>query len=153
MTNTSDINLMAERLESAKAGIIGGLCVSFAFLVSCIINNFVLSQYFEILKYLSIKTVNLHLLLSLGVTTFSGLLFGVTYRYIIRSDKNPQLKAGGIMAFGLVRGLAQIDIGIKEVGLILPFVVLGLESILYFALAAFVIDVAIKKGLIKAFDG
>ncbi|MBW4512637.1 MAG: hypothetical protein KME64_40020 [Scytonematopsis contorta HA4267-MV1] len=153
MTNTPDINLMAERLESAKAGAIGGLCLFFAFIISCIVNNFVLSQYFEILKYLSIKTVNLHLLLSLGVTTFSGLLFGVTYRYIIRSDKNPQLKAGGIMAFGLVRGLAQIDIGIKEVGLILPFVVLGLESILYFALAAFVIDVAIKQGLIKAFDG
>ncbi len=153
MTHTSDINLMAERLESVKAGIIGGLCLFCGFIIFCLLNTFVLSQQFEILKHLRINTVNLQLLLSLGVATFSGLLFGVTYRYIIRSDKNPQLKAGGIMAFGLVRGLAQIDIGIKEVGLILPFVVLGLESILYFALAAFVIDVAIKQGLIKAFEG
>jgi len=31
--------------------------------------------------------------------------------YLIRSDKNPQLKAGGVLAFGLVRGLTQIELG------------------------------------------
>jgi hypothetical protein len=153
MSNTSDLNLMAERLESAKAGFTGGLCLFFAFIICCLLNSFVLSQHFKILKYLNINTINLQLLLSLGAATFSGLLFGVTYRYIIRSDKNFQLKAGGVMAFGLVRGLAQIDLGITEVGTVTPFVVLGVESILYFALAALVIDIAIKQGFIKAFKG
>lgn len=46
-----------------------------------------------------------------AIAFFSGLLFGVTYRYLIRSDKNPQLKAGGVLAFGLVRGLTQIELG------------------------------------------
>ena len=61
-----------------------------------------------------------------------SLLFGVTYRYIIRSDKNPQLKAGGILAFGLVRGLTQIELGLNSDSTIWPFLVLAAESLLWF---------------------
>ncbi len=44
-------------------------------------------------------------LLSQGGIVLSCLLFGVTYRYIIRRDLgNLQLKSGAVAAFGLVRG-------------------------------------------------
>jgi hypothetical protein len=153
MNNTSDSILSAERLESVKAAITGGLCLFCAFILSWGVNTLVISKHFQSLSILNINAVDLSFLLSLGVAIFSGLLFGVTYRYIIRSDKNPQLKAGGVMAFGLVRGLGQLDLGFKEVGTVLPFVVLGVESILYFALAALVIDIAIQQNWIKPFLG
>jgi hypothetical protein len=63
-----------------------------------------MAKYFQILACLQ-NDLDWHLWVSGAVASVNGLLFGVTYRYIIRSDKNPQLKAGGILAFGLVRGL------------------------------------------------
>jgi hypothetical protein len=85
-----------------------------------------------------------------AISCFCGLLFGVTYRYIIRSDNNPQLKAGGVLAFGLVRGLTQVDVGLYCYS-ILPFVVLGAESIVWFAMSAIALDTAIKLGWVKTF--
>jgi predicted metal-binding membrane protein len=87
------------------------------------------------------------------------LLFGVTYRYIMSSDENPQLKAGGVLAFGLVRGLTQIDVGLCCYSTILPFVVLGAESVVWFAMSAILfqshfvnaLDTAIKLGWVKPF--
>lgn len=42
----------------------------------------------------------------LAIAAVSGSLFGITYRYAVRQDPNPQIKAGVVFAFGLVRGLA-----------------------------------------------
>ena len=44
--------------------------------------------------------------LPLAIAAVSGSLFGITYRYAVRQDPNPQIKAGVVFAFGLVRGLA-----------------------------------------------
>jgi hypothetical protein len=148
---TSNIQLMAERLESLKAGIVGGLSLCLAFAITSFVNNFLLARYFPILLSLGINTGNLQFLFSVGIAGFSGLLFGVTYRYIIRSDQNPQLKAGGVLAFGLVRGLTLVDAGLNS-GAILPSIVLGLESILWFVMAAIALDVAIQFNWIKPFQ-
>ncbi|MBD2447312.1 hypothetical protein H6G76_09050 [Nostoc sp. FACHB-152] len=145
MNGISDTQLMAERLESLKAAIIGGLSLGVACLLTNLCNSLVLVKYFDILTSLQF-TVNLHWLVSWAIAGFSGLLFGVTYRYIIRQDTNPQLKAGGVLAFGLVRGLAQIDAGWSW-----SFVVLALESVLWFVVAAIVLDAAIRIGWVKAF--
>lgn len=134
MNGTSDIQLMAERLESLKAGIIGGLSLCFAFIITSLVNDLVLAKYFQTLANLQ-TGVNWHWWVSCVVACFSGLLFGVTYRYIIRSDKNPQLKAGGVLAFGLVRGLTQIELG-WNADTILPCLVLALESVLWFVVGA-----------------
>jgi hypothetical protein len=96
--------------------------------------------------------VNWRLLVSGAVATFTGFLFGVTYRYIIRSDKNPQLKAGGVLAFGLVRGLTQIELGWNSNTTIWPFLVLAAESLLWFALAAIALDLAIQFRWVKPFS-
>lgn len=145
MNKIFDTQLMAERLESLKAGIICGISLAFASLMTDFINSSVLSKYFDILANLEL-TVNLHWLVSWAIAGFSGLLFGVTYRYIIRQDQNPQLKAGGVFAFGLVRGLAQIDAGWSW-----AFVVLAMESVVWFFIAAIALDAAFRIGWVKPF--
>ncbi|GAX35833.1 hypothetical protein [Nodularia sp. NIES-3585] len=140
------MQLMAERLESLKAGIIGGLSVCMAFLITSLVNTLVLAKYFSTLASLQVE-INWHWWLSGGIAAFSGLLFGVTYRYIIRTDQNPQLKSGGVLAFGLVRGLTQIDCA----KMILPALVLAGESVLWFAVGAIALDTAIQIGWIKPF--
>ncbi|MGJ5628303.1 hypothetical protein [Nostoc sp. CALU 1950] len=142
---------MAERLESLKAGIIGGLSVCFAFAIASLLNTLVLAKYFPTLASLQ-SNVNWHWWVSGAIATFAGLLFGVTYRYIIRSDKNPQLKAGGVLAFGLVRGLTQIELGWNSHSTIWPFVVLAFESVLWFGIAAIALDVAIQLRWVKPFS-
>ncbi len=142
---------MAERLESLKAGIIGGLSLCFAFAIASLLNTLVLANSFQTLASLQ-SYLNWHLWVSGAIAFFSGLLFGVTYRYIIRSDKNPQLKAGGVLAFGLVRGLTQIELGWNSHSTILPFVVLAFESVLWFGIAAIALDIAIQLRWLKPFS-
>ncbi|MFS0517111.1 hypothetical protein ACEYW6_20670 [Nostoc sp. UIC 10607] len=142
---------MAERIESLKAGVIGGLSVCFSFAIASLLNTFVLTKYFQTLACLQ-SEVGWHLWVSGAVATFTGLLFGVTYRYIIRSDKNPQLKAGGVLAFGLVRGLTQIELGLNSNSTIWPFLVLAGESLLWFAFAAIALDIAIQLRWVKPFS-
>ncbi|MBW4608945.1 MAG: hypothetical protein KME22_17500 [Hassallia sp. WJT32-NPBG1] len=141
---------MAERLESLKAGIFGGLSLCLAFLITSFLNNLLLSKYFPALRIFQISIQDWRWWISGAISCFCGLLFGVTYRYIIRSDNNPQLKAGGVLAFGLVRGLTQVDVGLYCYS-ILPFVVLGAESIVWFAISAIALDTAIKLGWVKTF--
>ncbi|HEY9880926.1 MAG TPA: hypothetical protein V6D29_20880, partial [Leptolyngbyaceae cyanobacterium] len=45
---------------------------------------------------------------STAIAAVSGSLFGITYRYAVRRDRNPQLRAGVVLAFSVVRGLAQV---------------------------------------------
>lgn len=151
MNSILDPKLMVERIESLKAGIVGGLSMCFTFILTSLLNTFGLVKYFEILASLQ-SNVNWHWWIGGAVATFTGLLFGVTYRYIIRSDKNPQLKAGGVLAFGLVRGLTQIELGWNSNSTIWPFLVLAAESLFWFAFAAIALDIAIKLHWLKPFS-
>jgi hypothetical protein len=146
-----DTNDMAERLESVKAGIFGGLSLCLTFLITSFLNNLLLAKYFTELSILQLNIQDWHWWISGGISCFCGLLFGVTYRYIIRSDENSQLKAGGVLAFGLVRGLTLVDVGLCCYSTILPFVVVAAESIVWFAIAAIALDTAIKLGWVKPF--
>lgn len=140
---------MAERLESVKAGIMGSISLGSAFLITSLFNGFVLTEYLPILVT---KEFNLEVLASGAIAGFSGFLFGVTYRYIIRTDTNPHLKTGGIWAFGLVRGLTQIEVGWNYTDTILPFLIFAGESILWFTFAAIILDTAILLGWLKPFS-
>lgn len=151
MNATLDPQLMAERLESLKAGIVGGFSLFSTFAITNLLNTLVLAKYFQTLASLE-SDLNWHLLVSSAIATFSGFLFGVTYRYIIRSDQNPQLKAGGVLAFGLVRGLTQIELGWNSRSTIWPFLVLAAESLLWFAIAGMALNIAIKLRWVKPFS-
>jgi hypothetical protein len=142
----------AERLESLKAGTIAALFVSFAFLSTTAINHLLLATNFMTLSSLQTELLNWQWVVSGAIAAFCGLLFGVTYRYAIRSDDNLQLKTGVVLAFGLVRGLTQLEIGANASGSILPFVVMAGESILWFAIAAIALNWAIQQGWVKPFN-
>jgi hypothetical protein len=84
-----------------------------------------------------------------AIAALSGFLFGVTCRYAIRQDENPHLSSGVVLAFGLVRGLAQVngqDLSLS----IFPLVVFAvLESILLFAVAYAGLSMAMRIGWVK----
>ena len=141
-----------ERFESLKAGIIAGLSLLLTSLSFVLINGSILAKYFVTLSSLRVD-IDWHQLISGAIAAICGLLFGLTYRYIIRDDNNPQLKVGAVFAFGLVRGLSQLDMGLNTLGSILPFIVLVVESIVWFAIAALSVDLAIKLGWVKTFKG
>ncbi|MGD1873966.1 MAG: hypothetical protein ACFB02_13040 [Mastigocoleus sp.] len=146
------MNLMKERLESLKGAAIAGLCLAIAFVVTSLLNASVLSSYFPIFPSHQAEFLSIHWFFNGAVVTFCGLLFGVTYRYIIRTDKNPQLQAGGIMAFGLVRSLTEVETSLNYSTDFLPLLVMGVESIIGFAIAGLILTKAIDIGLIAAFN-
>jgi hypothetical protein len=148
MKGSTLTDLMAERIDSLKAAIIGAFCLLSTFILFFLLNIFLLREY---LGLSSPKVIwDWNFLVGVGIAGFSGFLFGVTYRYIIRDDNNPHLKSGGIVAFGLVRGLAQIDVGWNATGQILPYIFIASESILGVAIAGLSVDLAIRNGWLKA---
>ena len=137
-------SLVAERIESVKAGVVSAT----AFVVA------------ELLLWaipIGDARVTLPMLVSdgiwlvqLAIGALSGFLFGVTYRYVIRDDRNSHLNDGAVLAFGLVRGLAEV-----EQNLVLAEILSGLflivQSIICFAIARLILDLAIARKLIKPY--
>jgi hypothetical protein len=118
----------AERIESLKAGILAGLSLVLAYGITTVGNSLVLVAQVEALAPLQITTV-VNLIVRVAIAFFSGFLFGVTYRYVIRDDKNPHLKSGAVLAFGLVRGLAPVEVEQNLTDSFWVLSVLGVESI------------------------
>jgi uncharacterized membrane-anchored protein len=140
-----------ERIESIKAGVVASLAVAIAFTGASLINRLILATRFEPLAGLQASADGIGFLLSGAIAVIAGVLFGITYRYVVRQDQNSHLKSGAVLAFGLVRGLAQIDVGVMTQGVLLPFVVLALESILLFAVARVVLDRTMSNGWVRPF--
>jgi hypothetical protein len=142
--------LTAERLESLKAGGIAALSLALIESLLFAVNRWLLAERFAVLAPLLI-TSRLELLVKVAVAFVFGLLFGITYRYAIREDENPQLKAGVVLAFGLVQGLAPVEFagGLVNVWLLVVF---GIESILGFAIARLALDVAFRRHWVKPFQ-
>jgi hypothetical protein len=152
---------MAERLESVKAAIIGSFGAIFTFIIVSQ-TNLLISVKLPAFDLNQIAVFNslfdFHWWLGASIASFSGLLFGITYRYIIRDDNNFQLKTGGVMAFGIVRWLVQVEMILKVpisiddfFSLALLLFVLLVESIFLFGLSALLVDKAIQLGWLQAF--
>jgi len=149
----------AERLESLKAGAVAAFGVFWGFGAIALVNSLILAQRWDFLAGLQVRAIDLNFAFKGSIALLAGFLFGVTYRYGIRRDTNPQLKSGVVLAFGLVRAFGQLDAGLLfEAGKmpalqeLLPFVVRSVESVLLFAIAGFVLDWAIGRSWIKPFD-
>ncbi len=141
--NTSSNFTPAERLESLKAGILAGLSTGLMFVLLTGITRLILPPE---------EPVRIEIwLISAAIAGLSGFLFGVTFRYAIRTDDNPQLKLGVVFAFGLVRGLAEIEGRLNDLTDILPLGVVGIESLLLFGVAGGVLNWAIQQGWVKSF--
>ncbi|PSN14466.1 hypothetical protein C7293_11625 [filamentous cyanobacterium CCT1] len=86
---------------------------------------------------------------SAAIAGLSGGLFGITYRYAVRQDENSQLKAGVVLAFSLVRGLALVNVAAAVSLRGWPFTVAIAESLLIFAAAAVVLEMAQRQGWVR----
>ena len=137
-------SLVTERIESVKAGVTGAAAFAVAELVFSII-HLVLST-----KGSVSTLIDGTWLVQLAIGAVSGFLFGVTYRYVIRGDRNTHLNDGAVLAFGLVRGLAVVEqhLVLSE---LLSVLFLVTQSIVCFAIARLVLDLAIARKLIKPF--
>ncbi len=141
-------SLVAERIESVKAGLIGAGTFTIAELVVPIVTD--LGTDFLPGLILTTTIFDETWLVQLAIGAVSGFLFGVTYRYIIRDDGNSHLNEGAVLAFGLVRGLALVE---KNLILseLLSLSALIIQSIICFAIARSMLDMAISRKLIKPF--
>jgi hypothetical protein len=140
-----------ERIESIKAGIVGGFCFVIAQFFGWLLNYFILLKNWEFFVIFDLK-IGLNLTIEVGILFFTGLLFGVTYRYIIRCDNNSHLKDGAVFAFGFVRSLVFWEINNNLSENILPLIILGIETIFAFLFTRLVIDLALDKQFIKKFN-
>ncbi|QUY44181.1 hypothetical protein [Acaryochloris marina] len=137
-----------ERVESLKAGGLSAGVATFVFAILLAINEG-LAQWPIADSRLIGSWISL--IGSLVSVAISGLLFGVTYRYAIRQDTNPQLKSGVVLAFGLVRGLAQVDTGFGITDTVVPFVLMAVESWVVFSCDRIVLDQSLQRGWLKPF--
>ncbi len=142
---------MTERIESVKAGITAAVVFGLAetgMIFAHSYLGFQVNPLFSVSQaYVSQNSLVLELIGHIVVAVVSGFLFGVTYRYVIRGDRNPHLQDGAVLAFGLVRGLAVIE-GTEFTpwwGLVL------LESVVCFAVARLTLDIALRLKLLKPF--
>jgi drug/metabolite transporter (DMT)-like permease len=130
---------LQERMESLKAGGIAGMAFLIVYGLFILVNhNFGIPFQETLVK--------------LAIALLSGFLFGVTYRYIIRTDSNSHLKEGSILAFGLVRGggLAEMTDHLLDNGVFLAIVLL--EGIIGFAIARLCLDIALSRQWLKPFS-
>jgi hypothetical protein len=132
-----------ERIESVKAGSLSGITAGISYVSIAMIDRLMLPEYSRSLISLGLEA---------AISIVTGFLFGVTYRYIVRTDRNDHLNSGAVLAFGLVRGLAQIDVSKFELSQIwLNGLIVG-KSILLFSIARYLLDRALTAGWILPFS-
>jgi hypothetical protein len=139
---------LEERLESLKAGLVAGGMAAIAEGVFQSLQVYVWPKLETIEAAGSIFAPDFWA--DLAIAGLSGFLFGVTCRYAIRQDNNPHLSSGVILAFGLVRGLAQVrldEVTVQDTSLVLFAI---MESIVLFAIAYIGLSISIRKGWVKS---
>ena len=88
--------LAEERTESAKAGAIAAVSGSLCSVPAALVASNAFTPQWEF---------------STDMLVVQLLLFGVVYRYAVRSDDNEQLKQGAVGAFAVCRALSSIQVG------------------------------------------
>ncbi len=132
-----------ERIESVKAGSLSGITAGISYVTIATIDRFILPEYSRSLISLGLEA---------AISIVTGFLFGVTYRYIVRTDRNDHLNSGAVLAFGLVRGLAQIDVSNFELNQVWSDGLIVGKSILLFSIARYLLDLALTAGWILPFS-
>jgi hypothetical protein len=131
-----------ERIESIKAGSLGGMAAG-------IVSGLTIAFDIAICHKSSPSLLSLGL--ETAISIVCGFLFGVTYRYIIRTDRNDHLNDGAVLAFGLVRGLAVVDVSEFALSQVWMDALIVGKSVLVFAIARYTIDYALKVNWVLPF--
>lgn len=140
--------LAEERAESGKAAVLSAVAGSIATLPAALLAPDAFSPQWEFATD------------ALGVQLF---LFGVVYRYAVRSDDNDMLKQGAAGAFAVGRTLSSVKVpatcsalplscgpplGYLSWDMIYQLAFFGIESALAFGGAAFALELAFDRGLV-----
>ncbi|MGB7249345.1 MAG: hypothetical protein WBC73_10430, partial [Phormidesmis sp.] len=141
----TEMSIAQMRMESIKAGLIGAIAVTSAATLAW-------SSLFLFALPLTPPSSLLAGLVNLAVALCSGFFFGVTYRYIVRQDGNLHLSSGAVGAFALVRSLAQIEATWNDTFTPLTWLLVTGESFLWFAVARYSLDWAIRKRWVQPLD-
>jgi hypothetical protein len=148
--------IQGERIESLKAGLVGGSSTGLAFLLTLLAHRAIAQSTLAQSVTGAIVLLPATLFTPTGVVSalvagITGFLFGVTYRYIVRQDANPHLKSGAVLAFGLVRGLTQVDVSLTSGNAGWVVLLLAAESLLLVTIARLSLDWAMVQGWVKPF--
>lgn len=138
-----------ERWQSLKAGGLGAIAAAFIFGMLVQVNSLAV-LYQPGLNGLPTWQMGVVVIVSGAIAKFSGFLFAVTYRYIVRQDQNPHLRSGAVGAFGLVRGLALAEMVWQEARPLVLAVML-LESFALFGGIRIILDWALAQGWLQPF--
>ncbi len=148
---------LAERLESTKAALVGGLG-ALGVTVGVLGVNRVLQAGIPISRtpwsWAGWGDWGLGMWLGAigcAIAALSGALFALTYRYAVRRDGNPQLKGGVILAFTLVRSLAQVDAASALSQRLWPFAWAIAYSLLLFGTTALLLELGCTQGWLHRF--
>lgn len=148
---SSSLFTATERLTSLKAAVLGGLCAGFvSLIISGLLRVLILGAAVSPLSSLA-DMLDLTLLVDEMISALSGAVFALTYRYAVRQDNNVQLKAGVVLAFTLVRGLAQVDAETAISQKFWPLVSACSESFLLFGLTALTLIFATQRQWLAPF--
>ncbi|MEB3355795.1 MAG: hypothetical protein VKK04_03555 [Synechococcales bacterium] len=132
-----------ERLESLKAGILAGAGAATATGLFQLLHLLLLPHGSGGLAALPVAFTPAGWL-DWAIATFSAALFGITYRYAVRTDSNPHLKSGVVGAFALVRALALVEMGLMAQVPLVSLGILAVESGGMVAIAFLTVDGAIR---------
>jgi hypothetical protein len=139
----------AERIESAKVAIAGGLTTGFVGFAWLLTSRYLQGEMSWAVLQGGWNLANLTLLMNGAIAALSGSLFALTYRYAIRRDDNPQLRSGVVLAFTLVRGLAEVDASSAIAQHFWPFLAACGESLLLFGGCAIALNLAFAQQWLK----
>uniref|UniRef100_UPI000A045664 hypothetical protein n=2 Tax=Picosynechococcus sp. PCC 8807 TaxID=195248 RepID=UPI000A045664 len=148
MTTSSRFSA-AERIASLKTAIAGGVTAGLLSFGLLLLHRLVGSEGLPLNFGGGLGTLTL--LVNLGTSALSGALFALTYRYAVRTDDNPQLNAGVIAAFALVRGVALVDAGSAIAQKGWPFVAACGENFVVFGLTALALNFGRQQGWLTPF--
>lgn len=140
-----------ERWQSLKAGTLGAIAISLAFILLIGLHSMFLLANGGVGLPLLTWQDGTQWIVSGAIAALSGFLFAVTYRYVVRHDQNPHLKSGAVGAFSLVRGLAQAETIWHRQANFPILAVIVLESFLLFGIVRVVIDIALQQSWIHPF--
>ncbi len=138
-----------DRVESLKGAVLAGTATGVTAAVLLLAHRLPALGWGAALASLTAGLSGSTFWVSAVIAGLSGGLFGITYRYAVRQDPNAQLKAGVVLAFSLVRGLALVNVGAAVSLGGWPFAVAIAESLLMFTAAAASLEIARQQQWIK----
>ncbi|MEA5452509.1 hypothetical protein VB780_28310 [Leptolyngbya sp. CCNP1308] len=138
-----------DRIESLKAAVLAGIAAGIVAAVLLLAHRVPSLGLGAALTSIASGLSGSTFWVSALIAGLSGGLFGITYRYAVRQDENSQLKAGVVLAFSLVRGLALVNVAAAVSLRGWPFAAAIAESLLIFTTAAASLELARQQNWIQ----